>query len=338
MAPETQRMTASILFTLRRSWPVSAGDGGSSHSHLRHQRPGQRVAKSVSDASSEEFVYDKAGRLIGEYDGTGNVIEETVWLGNLPVSVRNPRGQYYVNPDYLGAPQSITDKNDNTVWKWDHDPFGNGQPIGTITYNVRFPGQYYDAETGLFYNYFRDYNPAIGRYVQSDPIGLRGGVNTYAYVGGNPVSGFDPNGIMSISDLILNNVPEHLFDKGTEWSLNRYVNISEYWAGIGTAALSGDPLDVFSAAMASTATAKNDTFDYFPTDAVNQINEFYRNPMEDDSVTIYNIIQFFKNKSLPPVAAMHGVTTLPGGPVLQNSRDGQSLDRSKLILRPRSTL
>jgi RHS repeat-associated protein len=150
----------------------------------------------------EEFVYDPAGHLLGEYDGTGKVIQETVWLGDLPVAVLFPGGGlYYVAPDQLGAPHQIADAGVNTVWHWDHDPFGRGTPSGSLLYNLRFPGQYYDQETGLYYNDFRDYDPSTGRYIQSDPIGVAGGVNTYAYVDGNPLSRVDPTGLCDWSDV-----------------------------------------------------------------------------------------------------------------------------------------
>ena len=112
-------------------------------------------------------------------------------------------GIYYIHPDHLGTPRAITRSTDNLlVWKWENtDPFGANLPnenpsgLGTFTCNLRFPGQYYDQETGTHYNYFRDYDPATGRYVQSDPIGLDGGINTYSYVSGGPLSFIDPYGL-----------------------------------------------------------------------------------------------------------------------------------------------
>jgi RHS repeat-associated protein len=176
---------------------------------------GERVTRSGYGASSypggkQEFVYDPAGHLLGEYDGNGKAIEETVWLGDprsgpgraLPVAVLiSGQAPYYVAPDQLGGPHRIADAARNTVWHWDHDPFGNGAPTSSITYNLRFPGQYFDRETGLHYNGFRDYDPTVGRYVQSDPIRLRGGTNPYVYVLGNPVLGFDPAGLWTWSDI-----------------------------------------------------------------------------------------------------------------------------------------
>jgi RHS repeat-associated protein len=111
-------------------------------------------------------------------------------------------GVYYIYADQLNTPRAITDSSNKVIWRWDSDPFGTtpadedpDKDGVKMSYNLRFPGQYYDKESGLHYNYYRDYDPSTGRYVASDPIGLRGGVNTYTYVGGNPVSRKDPLGL-----------------------------------------------------------------------------------------------------------------------------------------------
>lgn len=104
---------------------------------------------------------------------------------------------YYYHNDHLGTPQKMTDANQTVVWAADYKPFGEATvTVSTITNNLRFPGQYYDAETGTLYNYFRDYNPVIGGYLEADRIGLRGGINLYRYVGNNPVKFTDPYGLL----------------------------------------------------------------------------------------------------------------------------------------------
>jgi RHS repeat-associated protein len=157
---------------------------------------GQRVAQFAAKVPQFYFAYDEAGHLTGKYDASGNVHQqETVWLGNLPVAVLSPAGQFYIAPDHLGSPHQITDASGKAVWLWNHDPFGNNDPTGTFSYDLRFPGQFHDQATHLHYNYFRDYDPRTGRYIESDPIGLAGGINTYGYVGGNPVWAVDPKGL-----------------------------------------------------------------------------------------------------------------------------------------------
>lgn len=118
--------------------------------------------------------------LILMVSGTGNVFADVM---------------YYVHTDHLGTPVVITDSTQKNVWQGNKQPFGKTDvSVNLIEFNVRFPGQYYDAESGLHYNYFRDYDPATGRYVQSDPIGLGGGLNTYGYAYQNPAIYTDPTG------------------------------------------------------------------------------------------------------------------------------------------------
>ena len=91
-------------------------------------------------------------------------------------------GLFYVHADHLGTPQKMTDGSKVLVWDAVYKPFGETQSItGTASNNQRFPGQYADAETSFSYNYFRDYDPSVGRYIESDPIGIAGGNNTYSY-------------------------------------------------------------------------------------------------------------------------------------------------------------
>lgn len=161
---------------------------------------GRRVKK-TSPQGTRLFVYAEDGvSLMGEYTATGAPVVETVYLGSTPVLALQGGAAYFILPDHLDTPRVIKNSAGATVWRWQSDAFGNGaandNPSGLFqfTFNQRLPGQQFDAETGLHYNHARYYDPAVGRYITSDPIGLAGGINTYAYVNSDPLSLTDPTG------------------------------------------------------------------------------------------------------------------------------------------------
>jgi RHS repeat-associated protein len=174
------------------------------------------------------LMYDEAGHIVGEYSSTGALIQETVWMGDIPVATLRPSGStvavYYVHTDHLGSPRKVTRPSDNGLtWRWDPDTFGsststpdqNPAGLGSFIYNLRFSGQYYLSETALFYNYYRTYDPQMGRYLESDPIGLKGGINPYAYADGNPISNVDPTGLLCFNfNQFANDIEQNRFDLG----------------------------------------------------------------------------------------------------------------------------
>ena len=174
-----------------------AVDGGST-AQYHYNAIGQRIVKQTQNQTLL-FTYDQTGKLLGEYsDNQHNLItqQETIWLGNLPVATVKDNIPYAIHSDHLGTPRLITDPQQHEIWQLPSDPFGaTTANEAAFTYNLRFAGQYYDKETGLHYNYFRYYDPKTGRYRVSDLIGLAGGLNTYAYVGNNPVNWVDPLGL-----------------------------------------------------------------------------------------------------------------------------------------------
>jgi len=105
---------------------------------------------------------------------------------------------YYYHNDHLGTPQVLTDRTGAIVWSADYDVFGRADVlVAAIENNLRFPGQYYDAETGLHYNWWRYYDPGVGRYVRTDPIGFDGGDwNLYGYVQLTPLVWSDQDGLV----------------------------------------------------------------------------------------------------------------------------------------------
>jgi RHS repeat-associated protein len=170
------------------------------------------------------FVYDEGGNLIAE-TGTGGASSagstQHIYLptatGPMPIAAVINGSVHAVHSDHLNTPRMLTDSRGQVVWQWAYSSFGDEQPttaanrfavpgtgavIGTpVVFNLRYPGQVADAESGLFYNYFRSLDPRTGRYTQPDPIGWAGGPNPFLYADANPLSFVDPDGLLFMSTL-----------------------------------------------------------------------------------------------------------------------------------------
>jgi RHS repeat-associated protein len=175
---------------------------------------GARVSRIDSSGAGSIWVRDDAGHILGEYNAqTGAPIQEFIWLNDTPVAVVGllpvqcgtppcrQQGVGYIWTDQLETPRAVTAAGGAKIWEWFSAPFGDTPPnenpygIGPFTMQLRFPGQYFDAISGMNENGARAYDSAIGRYSQSDPEGLVVGTNTYAYGHNNPLRRADPTGL-----------------------------------------------------------------------------------------------------------------------------------------------
>jgi RHS repeat-associated protein len=162
---------------------------------------GQRIKKTAG-GSTTVFHYDFDGNIIAESDPSGTFTKEYLYNKEARlamVDVGTGEVYFFLN-DHLGTPLVVTDGTGKSVWEALYKPFGEASvhPSSTIVNNFRFPGQYYDQETGLHYNYFRYYNPQTGRYITPDPLGLEGGINLFLYAGANPLRWIDLWGLDSL--------------------------------------------------------------------------------------------------------------------------------------------
>ncbi|WP_258393609.1 MULTISPECIES: RHS repeat-associated core domain-containing protein [Stenotrophomonas] len=171
---------------------------------------GERVLRTPAGGAAQITLYDEAGQWLGNYSATGQAQQQAIWLDNYPVALINVPTTgvpelTYVQPDHLGTPRVVIDPvRDVAIWEWSNksEVFGNQIPSAdpdgdgvAFELALRFPGQQATDASGMFYNYQREYDPVVGRYSQSDPIGLMGGMSAYAYVDGAPTLAIDALGL-----------------------------------------------------------------------------------------------------------------------------------------------
>ena len=169
---------------------------------------GARVWKQITVPSAHtQYVFDLNGHLLAEHDGgTGKVLKEYVWIDDMPVAVVDSSSgtakTYYIHTGPVNEPLVMTDASKAQVWNAYMEPFGAATVFGSnsASIDLRLPGQWLQAETGgLNQNWFRDYDPTLGRYLQPDPLGIEAGQNPYVYALGDPLDRQDLTGLVTIS-------------------------------------------------------------------------------------------------------------------------------------------
>jgi RHS repeat-associated protein len=258
----------AATFTYNVANHLSSVTGSPLAANFVYDSMGQRFSKQNPGSNPITYTFDLKGTLLEENDN--GAITDYIYVNGRPIGLFVPTSStlgtlYYVHPDRIGMPQFVTDANQNVKWSTTNQPYGTtGTTIGSITQNIRFPGQYSDVETGFYYNVNRDYMPNLGRYLEADPIGLAGGLNPYLYANGNPGQfadrrGLDAEGSSDSYDQDIQNLNDAY---GPSWILpssntpinnphpapnQLYLNDN----GVGAAVI-GDALDMGAAAMALT--------------------------------------------------------------------------------------
>ena len=174
---------------------------------------GRRLWKEVSGTRTY-FYYDEDG-LAAELDASGNPTKTYLFppggeYTTAPLAMKSGGSYQYFHNDHLGTPWKTTDITGAVTWAATYKAYGEATetiPNGGVS--LRFPGQYADSETGLYQNFHRSYDPAIGGYLESDPYGVIAGANRYYYGVGNPLSYADPYGLLPGISLREDN-PQHL--------------------------------------------------------------------------------------------------------------------------------
>jgi RHS repeat-associated protein len=210
---------ASASYEVYARWVVRPGNTDAAV-YTVHHAGGQTAVTRNQQVSGGQWVSlgtfnlapDQNHRVELSGNAAGTVIADAVRISS-PSTIVQSTVIHYIHTDHLNTPRLITNQAGQAVWRWDnYDPLGGNAPnenptnLGTFTCNLRFAGQYFDKETNLHYNYFRDYDPAIGQYIQPDPLGVVTILppmpmavrnHLYAFVLNNPLTGTDPFGLLT---------------------------------------------------------------------------------------------------------------------------------------------
>jgi RHS repeat-associated protein len=156
-----------------RRGPTAPCSTGTCVHHRQRRVKKTTTASAPQGATTTHYLYDPNDRLLVETDGTGNPRVTYVWRDDVPTAVilaGPPETLLYLETDHLDTPRLARNAQKKIVWRWESDAFGsspaNEDPDNDgnkTTINLRFPGQYYDQESGMHYNWHRVYDPAVGR-------------------------------------------------------------------------------------------------------------------------------------------------------------------------------
>jgi RHS repeat-associated protein len=187
-------------------------------------------------------VFDSQGRRIAEYnEGTGALIREYVWLNWEPIAVIEGGVTSFIRTDHIGRPVFATNTAGVKVWTATYDPFGGVRTVTGTPISARFPGQWFQSESGLHQNWMRDYDPTTGRYLQADPLGLVDGASVYGYAMQSPMMYTDPRGeLVWFAPFVIGGIGEGLFagaGTGLAIALGLAVATTPTAVGDGTIAL-----------------------------------------------------------------------------------------------------
>jgi RHS repeat-associated protein len=192
----TPNVGAATTYTYNQENRLASATVPGQFAQYAYDAFGHRLVKSLSGNPDSLYQYDQTGNLLEEINNGVEI--DYIYFGSRPVATIQPSSGklYFLHDDRLGTPQVATDAGQAVQWAAAYQPFGQTSPVGAIIQNLRFPGQEFDAANGLYHNGFRNYVPGSGRYLESDLIGLEGGLNSYGYVDSNPSKYKDVTGLI----------------------------------------------------------------------------------------------------------------------------------------------